>query len=650
MKENSWRETLVGKIRESLERIIILRDHQGFLTDRVFRVMLASQGILCEASDNIDIFRCIEESPSEKKVIIQVQPTTNVPRGVQSQAKEVELTVEDIFPLLNSEVIKRCGVETYDEIFDYCRCQKSTQITLTKRQTEELVTRALFSLDLNKINVESCIAILLARHHKRYHLPPEFLDYVRQVGDENARTRGITILNKMPSEEELTDWLSRQWQLFLSKDAKSQLDFADRSILFLLPTLFSSGVLQRRKIRKLEQLKEFTRRFSDYPWVLTGLEFSFHDKRNIRPIIKTKLNMIKRLISHVLESPSAGEWLDIARQWGQIRYLEYAGGGNTETEIHELSQQIEKSFREFILSDYDRIIIGSTDSHPLSVDKILPNISKRIAAGDNVALLVFDGMGIDQWEIIKQYLTSRSLVVKTESSVYAMLPTLTKYSRWSIFSGMAPNEFVTSKRGAQEKSLFTDFWKLNDLNSEDVIFLHLVPDLTRLQKQDESMSKFMSGVREETRVIGVVFSFIDKMLHGPYDLDVGKKFLYQRIEKFLESSCLTEIFTILQKHGYKTYVTSDHGNLVATGNGVRDSKYLVETRGKRCLVYDRKVLAEEKQKRGDVTLFSSRFIPENQWILFPNGNCFFGTDGSKEITHGGISVEEMVVPFAEVKS
>lgn len=647
MKGSSWRDIFMRKIEKSMDRITILRNHQGFLNDRIFRETLASQTTLCTCNDTIDIFRCIEESQTEK-VIIHVQPTTYVPHSIQSQATDVELTTEEIFEFLNIEIIKRCGVETYDAIFNYCKNQKPEYIPFTKRQTEELIIRALFFLDLNRINVESCLAILLMLYQKRYHLPQELLDHIRQLGDENARPRSITLLNKLPSEEELRNWLSQQWQLFLSKEGKAQLNFADPSIVLLLPTLFTSGILKRMEIRNLEQLEEFTQRFSDLPWVLTGLGFSFFDKRNIKSVIDKKLDIMNHLILDVSKKPTAEKWLDMAQQWGQIRYLEYMSGLYAETEIHKLSQQIERSFREYILKNYDSIIIGSTDSHPKSVDKILPNISKQIAAGDNAALLVFDGMGIDQWEIIKRYLTSHSLKVKSDGCVYSMLPTLTGYSRQSIFSGKTPDEFTRFKMRTHEKSLFTNFWRSKALDSEETLYLHLVPDPTILKKPDEAMSMFLSGVNEGTRVIGVIFTFIDQRLHGPYDLDVGKKFLYSGIEEFLKSSCLAEIFKILQNGGYRIYVASDHGNLVATGNGVDDSKYLVETRGKRCLIYDRKRLAEEKQKEANVTVFSSRFIPKDRYILFPNGNYFFGTDGSKEITHGGISVEEMVVPFAEV--
>jgi hypothetical protein len=75
---------------------------------------------------------------------------------------------------------------------------------------------------------------------------------------------------------------------------------------------------------------------------------------------------------------------------------------------------------------------------------------------------------------------------------------------------------------------------------------------------------------------------------------------------------------------------------------------LVERQGKRCLIYDRITLAEEEQKSTDCSLFVSRFVPKNDFILFANGSHFFGNIKSKEITHGGISIEETIVPLSEI--
>lgn len=646
MREDSWREIFARKIGRSIEPVIILRNNHGLLGDRLFREMLASLATICDASDTIDIFRCVETN-QRGKTIVRVSPEVYLPYSIQSRALDITLTAEEVFPNLNMDVIKGCGVETYDGIFDYCKKQTPTHMSLTRRQTEELVIRALFCMDLNRINLESCVATFVMFYNKHYTLPRELLEDVRQLGDEDGQNRGVALFSKIPSEEELKDWLSRQWQLFLAKDSEAQLNFADSSMLQLLPSLFSSGVLHRKEISNVEQLEEYLARFSDSPWVLTGLELSFFDTQSNRRAIDAKLGMMKQLISDVLERPTAEKWLNIAQQWGQLRYSEYVGQ-NAIAEIFKESQQIERLFREYVFDNYDRILIGSTDSHPLSVDRILPYLSKIVAAKERVALLVFDGMGLDQWEIVKRYLTSNSMNVANEGSLYAMIPTLTGYSRQAIFSGKTPNEFTQFKLRTNEKALFSDFWVSRDVDPNKVLYLNITPDHAILREPKGDMARLLAGVEERIPVLGIILTFIDKRLHGPYDLDIGKRSLYSAIQEFLKLSCVSDIFKILQKGGYRIFITSDHGNTVASGNGVQDSKNLLEIQGKRCLVYDSRIIAEERQKEADVNLLSSRFIPRDQYILFPNGSYFFGASGSKEIVHGGISIEEMIVPFVEM--
>ena len=258
-------------------------------------------------------------------------------------------------------------------------------------------------------------------------------------------------------------------------------------------------------------------------------------------------------------------------------------------------------------------------------------------------------MGIDQWEIVKEYLVSNSLQIKTERFVYVMLPSLTEYSRQAIFSGKTPNLFTKFGTTSNEKGFFTDFWTAKSVGSQDILYLHLTPDPIVLAEPSNAMLEFLTAVTEGKRILGIIFTFIDKRLHESSELDVGKRLLYSKIEDFLRSSCLAEILKMLLKEGYRVLLTSDHGNVVAVGNGINDSKHMVEIHGKRCLVYDSITLAKERQKEADVILFESRFIPENQHVLFPNGNFFFGPNGTKEITHGGISIEEMVVPYVEVE-
>jgi len=648
MIESSWRDVFVGRIRKSPEKIIILKTSQNFLEDTLLSEMIESEATLCKCCDSVEMFKCIHEN-KKSKIILQVTPNTNIPYFVQTSAGEVEFAVEHIFPTLNKSIINDCGVETFDAIFEYCRTAKSGYSQLTKRQTEELLTEALFSLDLNRLTIESSLVVFLTINRKNYRLPAEFLEDIRQGADSDAHARGITFLRKMPTEEELVFWLSEQWQLFLAGSDQAKIDFTDPVIATFLPMLFLSGALHRHKIHDLGQLRSFVKRFSACPWLMTALDFSFFDKQAMSSVLKTRIGILKQIVADVLEKPTAEKWLEIAQQWGQIRYLEYKSAAVADSEIPMLSHEIEKAFREYIFESYDQILIGSTSSNPLSVDKILPNIAAQNNNQHKVALLLFDGMGLDQWEILKAYFASSALKVKTERFAYTMLPSLTGYSRQAIFSAKTPNDFTKFSGISNEKAFFTEFWMTKSVELQDIVYLHLIPDPKVLSKPNGAMSEFLAAISEGKRIIGVIFAFIDKRLHESVDLDVGKKLLYSKIEDFLSSSCLSEIIKILLKKGYRVLLTSDHGNVMAIGNGVVDSKHLVEINGKRCLVYDSIILAEERQKEADVILFASRFVPENQHIIFPNGNFFFGPNGTKEITHGGVSIEEVIVPYVEVE-
>jgi hypothetical protein len=610
--------------------------------------MLEPEASICKCFDSTDMWKCITES-KKPKVILQIDSDVFIPHSIQTTAKEIDFNTDQIFPRLHKSVIDGCGVETYDAIYDYCLTLNSDYFQLTKRQTEELVVKALFSFDLNRLTFGSALAIFFIIYQKNYSLPAELMESIRRSGDKEAQTIGITLLSKIPSSEEVAICLATQWKLFLEDDNNAEINFNDTSMATFLPIMFSSSALARHKICEISQLTSYVNRFSNSPWLMTALDFSFFDKKAVDSFLSAHIETVRQMISDTVTTPSAEKWLEVAQQWGQVRYLEYKSGTNPNTSISALSLQLEKAFRDFFCRRYDQIVIGSTSSNPISVNEIMPNIASIMEKTSKIALLVFDGMGIDQWEILKKYFDSNSLKIKSERFAYTMLPSLTGYSRQAILSGTTPNEFSKFLSTSDERNLFQNFWVANSVPADETIYLHLNPDPNALSKPCDSMLDLLTAIEQEKRVLAVIFTFIDKRLHESSELDVGKKLLYSKIENFLESSCLALVIKKLKENGYSVFLTSDHGNVAATGNGINDSKHMVEIHGKRCLVYDSITLASEKQKQADVILFESRFIPEKQYVLFPNGNFFFGPDGAKEITHGGVSIEEVVVPYVEVE-
>lgn len=646
MTKGTWRDVLVEKILASPDRVTVVRDDHRLLKDDLLQKALEKVGVVCHCIDNVSIFHCMERAGDSERVFIVPESVFPILHTVEATAASIQLTPNDIFPTLDSNVIGGCSTETYDALFDYCRDLPKSGNRRTKKETEELVVRALFSLDLNRMTLESCVAYLFLTQYFHYQLPLDLTEYVTGLAKYQTEP-GEAIFKSVPSAEELRVWLSHQWAAFTTDSAdKPRFDFSNPDFVRILPIMFASGTLPVLDVQRRDQVQEYITKFRKSPWLLAGLNLSSFDQDSAKLALNTNLEIIRSLLPDVRQNPSPEKWLSIAQRWGQIRYLQH----QTKTDIKvidEVNSELGKPFTDFILHNYDRIIIGSTDSRPLTVDRILPSIANSMSHEDRIALLVFDGMGVDQWELVKRFLTSESLTLHTEHFLYASLPTLTMYSRRSILSGKTPNEFQEGGQQWSEERLFQQFWESKGLSRSEQILLHLVPDKELLRNPEGEAAGFLTSLGEK-RAVGVIFSFIDDRMHGVYDLAVEKKLFQDGISEFLNLSCLGEILRQLKLHGFKVYVTSDHGNIVATGNGISDSKDLVEHRGKRCLVYDRELLASEKGKEADVSLFSSRFLPKDRWVVFPNGDFFFGTEGIMEITHGGISLEEMVVPFAEV--
>ena len=506
----------------------------------------------------------------------------------------------------------------------------------------EELRKELGIIDFTKIDLESLISLLARIYLKRYRLPKELTADLKEMLRQYKLDWDLDYTSTS-SQDKFWNWLNQEWTSYVS-GTKSSINFSNQALLAILPSLLTSGAIPKINVSELQTLKEMAK---IRPLSLIGVNFEIASEHDIIPVIETKLALIEKWLNEPKLSPEL--WLNIAKQWGQIRHLQYIADFvqvELNDKIEKLGATVGKSFQRFLLEEYDLIVTSSTFQNPQTVDKILGHISIRKQETEKVALAVFDGMGMAEWEIIRNYLENNSFSIKSEKQVFAILPTLTNYSRQAIFSGKQPNEFSKTIKNPREGPYFKEFW-INSIGSseKDILFDHIILDKQTLLR---SNNEFLDAIEEDVPIIGIVFSFIDNLLHGPCELDVGKKLFHQSIRNFLSESCLADLFRMLLEKGYHLYMTSDHGSIFGTGNGYYGKQMLVERQGKRCMIYDRRTLAEEQQKSTDCSLFDSRFVPEDNFILFANGSHFFGNIKSKEITHGGISIEETIVPLSEI--
>jgi hypothetical protein len=163
-----------------------------------------------------------------------------------------------------------------------------------------------------------------------------------------------------------------------------------------------------------------------------------------------------------------------------------------------------------------------------------------------------------------------------------------------------------------------------------------------------------AGLTSGSQLIGydrvtVLYNFIDDISHGmvaPDDSD--SKFSYfKAVQNYCAEAQIERNFMILKEAGYRIFICSDHGTVISTGNGRKIDKYLLETAGKRATVLDKSILVETALQ--SELQYQIPFIDDKVSIIAED-RTMYGTRGAKEITHGGVTVEELVVPFAEVVS
>jgi hypothetical protein len=127
-----------------------------------------------------------------------------------------------------------------------------------------------------------------------------------------------------------------------------------------------------------------------------------------------------------------------------------------------------------------------------------------------------------------------------------------------------------------------------------------------------------------------------------------KRIYYDILHSYLENGKLDGVFMALLNGGYRIFISSDHGNLTGIGNGVTPPKDLIETYARRVAIFDNETLASEFATKKAGIYFRTKSLPPSLHPVYPTGNQLYATSGAVQISHGGLSIEEMVVPFIEV--
>ncbi|WP_027126776.1 PglZ domain-containing protein [Gelidibacter mesophilus] len=360
------------------------------------------------------------------------------------------------------------------------------------------------------------------------------------------------------------------------------------------------------------------------------------------------------------------EWVDLYQKliyWElQLEDIEDVGM----TEILE-SQKTEANaqFGKFIEKNYTDWFEKNTDapvmSHTLFKDKIAPELSDK----QPTLLIVIDNLRYDQWKAFEPNV-SNYYKKTSESSFYSILPTATQYARNAIFSGLMPSEM--EKR-------HPEYWK-NDVddggkNLYEAEFLEAqmkrlglqnlkteYHKITNLQSGKKLVDNFKSLKNNDLSVI--VYNFVDMLSHSKTEMDVVKELAsndkaYRSLTlSWFKNSPLLEMIQKAQQMGFKLILTTDHGTINVKNPskviGDRDTSLNLRYKTGRSLTYESKdvfVIKDPKSVLLPAITMSSSFIfaKGDLFLAYPNNYNHYVSYFRNTYQHGGVSLEEMIIPF-----
>ncbi|MFT4642328.1 MAG: CheY-like chemotaxis protein [Candidatus Azotimanducaceae bacterium] len=317
---------------------------------------------------------------------------------------------------------------------------------------------------------------------------------------------------------------------------------------------------------------------------------------------------------------------------------------------------IKKNYTDWLHED-DKPIL----SHTLFKDFIGPNLSPT----NGTLLVVIDNLRYDQWRTIEPLISDYYKKTK-ETSYYSILPTATQYARNAIFSGLMPSEMEKLhpeywKNDTEEggKNLYEKEFLAAQIKRLGMNLKHEYYKITNLKAGKQLSDSYKSTKDNDLTV--VVYNFVDMLSHSKTEMQVIKELAdddkaYRSLTvSWFKNSPLLSIIQKAHEMGQKLIITTDHGTINAKvpskvlGDKNISSNLRYKT-GKSLSFNDKEVFYVQNPR--DIFLptinMNSSFIfaKEDLFFAYPNNYNHFVKYYKNTYQHGGVSLEEMVIPCA----
>lgn len=370
-----------------------------------------------------------------------------------------------------------------------------------------------------------------------------------------------------------------------------------------------------------------------------------------------------RIGMQINDSLTANEWQDLYKKLVYWE-LELESSQTQMTEVLSMQKkEANNAFGRFIKKNYVNWIKVPDERPLMSPDLFKKKVFPLLDEGEKVFFILIDNFRLDQWRVVKDLLSD--YFTFDESLYYSILPTATQYARNAIFSGLMP---------LQIEKMFPDLWV--DEESEEGKNLNESPliqtQIERFRKKYSfSYNKINDSVNGEKLLSNisalshnqlnvVVLNFVDMLSHARTEMKMIRELAqseaaYRSLTRsWFQHSTTLELFRRIADKGYKVILTTDHGTIRVTEPlkviGDKNTNTNLRYKVGKNLNYNPKEVFEIRNPE-EVSLpapnLSSKYIfaLNESFLAYPNNYNYYVSYYKNTFQHGGISMEEMMIPF-----
>lgn len=669
-RRDGWRGPILQHFSEASAkagRLTVVSDPDELLTEPGVVERLAARGFELITFGDPVAFRYAYESRFRQHwdrgeathlvVVIRTDhgDLKHIPHDLLEEAREsgrvLSFSLVHLFPSLAPNVVAELDPQHFDALAH--ALEQANPGNLGTNATRDFVLRHVFEIAPELIKQPADLLRVLLRRHYRSQVFPESLDArFIEVLTQSPKWRSWPLERIVPNREAFLTFLGERWPGFLvskgletvpgrepagpSISGPTELPFDHDDVRVYMDNLFVEGLLEPTAV---------VRPIDDDRWFGVGIAGS--------PASSSEGRFFHLLDELGATIPSADDatyqdWQDYSLRWGTWVRLRWQTQPDRDTASEAAAvafvARVQAAFSTWLQRRFGPMSTLPYLPRPVLGHHVPHYLAHHLgeAGTERVALLVIDGMAIDQWRILRDTVDGHHI---DEHAIFSWIPTLTQIGRQAIFSGRVPLEFATSIEGTHREPVhWSNFWQDRGLPERAIRYL-------KPQGKKESFEPLAAdilGAADDSavRVIGAVIGLIDQNMH---QIALGTPGLHSLVETWGRTRQLKMLVDALIQRGFGVFITADHGNTFGRGFGKPDVGATAQQRGERAHIFRNKDFRDNTAPLyPDALEWPQIGLPQDYFpLIAPYGACFM-PEGKEAVSHGGIALEEVMVPFVRI--